>query len=99
MTTTLLPGVLRAAARNVGHGTTDVAVFVQGAIRHTAVIPIAGDQLTNDIAIALRTVSPIFANLAWPESRSPIGRWVCCLLLEWDLSSCFSFYRKPVRIL
>jgi cell division protein FtsA len=40
---------------DIGGGTTDVAVFVQGAIRHTAVIPIAGDQLTNDIAIALRT--------------------------------------------
>jgi cell division septal protein FtsQ len=40
---------------DIGGGTTDVAVFVHGAIRHTAVIPIAGDQLTNDIAIALRT--------------------------------------------
>jgi cell division protein FtsA len=40
---------------DIGGGTTDVAIFLQGAIRHTAVIPIAGDQLTNDIAIALRT--------------------------------------------
>ncbi|MCX7171129.1 MAG: cell division protein FtsA [Proteobacteria bacterium] len=40
---------------DVGGGTTDIAVFTQGAIRHTAVIPIAGDQITNDIAIALRT--------------------------------------------
>ncbi len=40
---------------DIGGGTTDIAVFLQGAIRHTAVIPIAGDQLTNDIAIALRT--------------------------------------------
>lgn len=40
---------------DIGGGTTDVAVFSQGAIRHTAVIPIAGDQITNDIAIALRT--------------------------------------------
>jgi cell division protein FtsA len=40
---------------DIGAGTTDIAVFVQGAIRHTAVIPIAGDQVTNDIAIALRT--------------------------------------------
>ena len=40
---------------DIGGGTTDVAVFTQGAIRHTAVIPIAGDQITNDIAIALRT--------------------------------------------
>ena len=36
-------------------GTTDVAVFTHGAIRHTAVVPIAGDQITNDIAMALRT--------------------------------------------
>jgi len=43
---------------DIGGGTTDIAVFVQGAIRHTAVIPIAGDQVTNDIAIALRTSTP-----------------------------------------
>ena len=40
---------------DIGGGTTDIAVFTNGAIRHTAVIPIAGDQLTNDIAMALRT--------------------------------------------
>ncbi len=40
---------------DVGGGTTDIAVFTAGAIRHTAVIPIAGDQVTNDIAMTLRT--------------------------------------------
>ena len=40
---------------DIGGGTTDIAVFTQGAIRHTAVIPIAGDLITNDIAMALRT--------------------------------------------
>src|SRR5512139_3947922 len=40
---------------DIGGGTTDMAVFTNGAIRHTAVIPIAGDQVTNDIAMALRT--------------------------------------------
>ena len=40
---------------DIGGGTTDIAIFVEGAIRHTAVIPIAGDQVTNDIAVALRT--------------------------------------------
>lgn len=40
---------------DVGGGTTDIAIFTDGAIRHTAVIPIAGDQVTNDIAVALRT--------------------------------------------
>lgn len=40
---------------DIGAGTTDIAVFTDGAIRHTAVIPIAGDQVTNDIAVALRT--------------------------------------------
>jgi cell division protein FtsA len=40
---------------DIGGGTTDIAIFSQGAIRHTAVIPIAGDQITNDIAMALRT--------------------------------------------
>ncbi len=40
---------------DIGAGTTDIAVFTQGAIRHTACIPIAGNQVTNDIAVALRT--------------------------------------------
>ncbi|MDR3492032.1 MAG: cell division protein FtsA [Gammaproteobacteria bacterium] len=40
---------------DIGGGTTDIAIFADGSIRHTAVIPIAGDQVTNDIAIALRT--------------------------------------------
>jgi cell division protein FtsA len=49
---------LGVALVDIGGGTTDVAVFTQGAIRHTAVIPIAGDQITNDIAMALRTPTP-----------------------------------------
>ncbi len=40
---------------DIGGGTTDIAVFNDGAICHSAVIPIAGDQVTNDIAVALRT--------------------------------------------
>jgi len=40
---------------DIGGGTTDIAVFKQGSIRHTAVVPIAGDQMTNDIAVAFRT--------------------------------------------
>ncbi|PRC95200.1 cell division protein FtsA [Solimicrobium silvestre] len=40
---------------DIGGGTTDVAVFSEGAIRHTVTIPIAGDQITNDIAMAIRT--------------------------------------------
>ena len=46
---------LGVALVDIGGGTTDMAVFTEGAIRHTAVIPIAGDQVTNDIAVALRT--------------------------------------------
>ncbi|NRA21847.1 MAG: cell division protein FtsA [Oceanospirillaceae bacterium] len=42
---------------DIGGGTTDIAIFTQGAIRHTGVIPVAGDQVTNDIAMALRTPS------------------------------------------
>jgi len=40
---------------DIGGGTTDIAIFTEGSIKHTAVIPIAGDQVTNDIAVALRT--------------------------------------------
>jgi len=46
---------LGVALIDIGGGTTDMAVFTEGAIRHTSVIPIAGDQVTNDIAVALRT--------------------------------------------
>ncbi|KPK20534.1 MAG: cell division protein FtsA [Betaproteobacteria bacterium SG8_41] len=46
---------LGVALVDIGGGTTDLIVFTHGAIRHTAVIPIAGDQITNDIAMALRT--------------------------------------------
>src|SRR5574343_167630 len=48
---------------DIGGGTTDIAVWTQGAIRHTSVIPIAGDQITNDIAMALRTPTREAENL------------------------------------
>ena len=40
---------------DIGGGTTDIAVIKNGAIQHTAVIPVAGDQITNDISVAFRT--------------------------------------------
>ena len=40
---------------DIGGGTTDIAIIKNGSIQHTAVIPIAGDQITNDIAVAFRT--------------------------------------------
>lgn len=49
---------LGVALVDIGGGTTDIALFTGGAIRHTSVIPIAGDQITSDIAMALRTPIP-----------------------------------------
>jgi cell division protein FtsA len=49
---------LGVALVDIGGGTTDIAIFTGGSIRHTAVIPIAGDQITNDVAMALRTPTP-----------------------------------------
>ncbi len=46
---------LGVALVDIGAGTTDLAIFTNGAIRHTSVIPIAGDLITSDIAMALRT--------------------------------------------
>jgi len=43
---------------DIGGGTTDIAVFVEGSIYHTAVLAVGGDMLTNDIAIGLRTPRP-----------------------------------------
>ena len=57
---------------DIGGGTTDLAVFTNGAIRHTAVIPIAGDQVTNDIAVALRTPSHHAENIKIKHA--------CCLM-------------------
>jgi cell division protein FtsA len=48
---------------DVGGGTTDIAIFTGGSIRHTAVIPVAGDQVTNDIAIAFRTTTKYAENI------------------------------------
>lgn len=39
---------------DIGGGTTDIAVFQQGSLRHSAVIPLGGDHITNDIAVAMR---------------------------------------------
>jgi len=49
---------LGVAVIDIGAGTSDIAVFRGGSIRHTAVLPIAGDQVTNDIAVAFRTPQP-----------------------------------------
>lgn len=46
---------LGVALVDIGAGTTDVSIFTEGSVRHTAVIPIAGDLITSDIAMALRT--------------------------------------------
>ncbi|MDQ8038821.1 MAG: cell division protein FtsA [Rickettsiella sp.] len=58
---------------DIGGGTTDIAIFTQGAIRFTSVIPIAGDQVTNDIAVALRTPT---------QSAEQIKRKYACALAE-----------------
>lgn len=56
---------------DIGGGTTDLAVFTHGAIRHTAVIPIAGDQVTNDIAVAFRIPIPV--------AETVKQQYACCL--------------------
>ena len=50
---------LGVALVDIGAGTTDIAVFTHGAIRHTASLGVAGDQVTNDIAFAFRTPTPV----------------------------------------
>ncbi|HQW81024.1 MAG: cell division protein FtsA [Rhodanobacteraceae bacterium] len=69
---------------DIGAGTTDIAVYTQGAMRHTASIGIAGDQVTNDIAFAFRTPTPFaeeikvkyacaLAQLARPEETIEVA--------------------------
>lgn len=57
---TLLPDErdLGACVIDIGGGTSDIAIFKGGTIRHTAVLPIAGNQVTNDISVAFRTPAP-----------------------------------------
>ncbi|MGH8460023.1 MAG: cell division protein FtsA [Stenotrophobium sp.] len=43
---------------DIGGGTSDIAIYKGGSVRHTAVLPIAGDQVTNDISVAFRTPVP-----------------------------------------
>ena len=65
---------------DVGGGTTDLAVFIQGAIRHTSILPLGGDQITNDIAVGLRT--------SIPEAEKIKRRYGCALstLIAEDVS-------------
>jgi cell division protein FtsA len=63
---------------DMGGGTIEVAVFTAGAIRHTAVIPVAGDQVTNDIAMALRTPTV--------HAEDVKVRYACALAQLTDLS-------------
>jgi cell division protein FtsA len=46
---------LGVALVDIGGGTTDIAIFVDGAIKHTSVLSLGGNHLTNDIAVGLRT--------------------------------------------
>ncbi len=69
---------------DIGGGTTDIAVFTEGAIRHSAVIPIAGDQVTNDIAMALRTPT---------ENAEDIKIKYACALVQ--LASADSIIKVP----
>ena len=40
---------------DIGAGTTDIAIHIDGSVWHTAILPVGGNQLTNDISIVLRT--------------------------------------------
>lgn len=43
------------ALADIGGGTTDIAIFIEGSVWHTAILPVGGHHLTNDVAICLRT--------------------------------------------
>lgn len=48
---------------DIGAGTTDIAIFTNGFVSHTAVLPIAGDQVTNDIAVVQRISTQLAENI------------------------------------
>jgi cell division protein FtsA len=65
---------------DIGGGTTDLAIYTQGAIRHTSILPLGGEQITNDIAVGLRTTIP--------EAEKIKRHYGCALstLIEEDVS-------------
>ncbi|HQB30018.1 MAG TPA: cell division protein FtsA [Syntrophales bacterium] len=46
---------LGVALMDIGGGTTDIAVFAEGSVKHSSVLAVGGNYLTNDIAVGLRT--------------------------------------------
>jgi cell division protein FtsA len=99
---------LGVALVDIGGGTTDIAIFSGGAIRHTAVIPIAGDQITNDIAMALRTptheAEAIKIPQAWFEvpglgDRQPrqLSRQALAAVIEPRIEELFSLVQHVIR--
>jgi len=62
---------LGVALLDIGGGTTDIAIFVDGAIKHTAVLSLGGNHLTNDIAVGLRTPTA--------EAEKIKRKYGCCL--------------------
>lgn len=79
---------------DIGGGTTDIAIFSEGAIRHTAVIPIAGDQVTNDIAVALRTPTNNAEEIKIKHSSAIING-----VISDDAIEVPSVARRPSRLL
>jgi cell division protein FtsA len=77
---------------DIGGGTTDIAVFYQGAIHHTGVIDVAGDQVTNDIAVALRTPTP-----AAEELKKQHGVCLSTLVTEEEEIEVPSVGDRPAR--
>jgi cell division protein FtsA len=62
---------LGVALVDIGGGTTDIAIFVDGAIKHTSVLSLGGNHLTNDIAVGLRT--------PMAEAERIKQKYGCCL--------------------
>lgn len=77
---------------DIGGGTTDIIIYTDGAIRHTAVIPIAGDQVTNDIAMALRTPTQSAENL-----KKEFGCALTCLVDPQDIVDVKTVGERPAR--
>src|ERR1700675_2711485 len=79
---------------DIGGGTTDIAIFSEGAIRHTAVIPIAGDQITSDVAMALRTPTPDAEDI---KVSYGIARQALAAVVEPRVEELFSLVQQVVR--
>jgi len=85
---------LGVAMIDMGGGTTDLAIFAEGSVMHTAIIPVGGDHFTNDIAVGLKTARSEAERL-----KVQFGCAVSSLVKDDEIIDVPSMGNRPLRTL